>query len=143
MRGRLQIIVALGIAGMIVSGYALWQHQAPLGSGFCNIGATVSCDIVNKSAYAEVLGIPVALLGILGYAVLASFAIVALREVAPSLHLRKCLAGLAVVELAFSLYLTSIELFVLGAICIVCVVSQFLIIAIAGLAGSLVASQRS
>ncbi|MBI4449851.1 vitamin K epoxide reductase family protein, partial [Candidatus Uhrbacteria bacterium] len=115
--------------------YALWQHYAPLGSAFCNLGETFSCDIVNKSAFSEVFGIPVALLGVLGYVGIGSLALGALVDTAQRARLLPVLLTVSLIGLVFSLYLTYIELFVIGAVCILCVTSQALILAITALAG--------
>ncbi len=144
MRKLLIIIAALAALGVGVSAYALWQHYAPLGAAFCNLGETLSCDLVNKSAFSEVFGIPVAGIGIAGY--LALFALGALAESRRSQFIapppagrgsergwgnqRTLLCLLLVMALAgfgFSAYLTYIEFFVIGAICILCVTSQVLI----------------
>ncbi|MBI4449839.1 hypothetical protein HY634_02165, partial [Candidatus Uhrbacteria bacterium] len=47
MRKLLIAIALLAFLGIVVSSYALWQHYAPLGSAFCNLGETFSCDLVN------------------------------------------------------------------------------------------------
>lgn len=148
MRKLLITIAVLSLAGIAVSAYALWQHYAPLGSAFCNIGETFSCDLVNKSAFSEAFGIPVALIGILGYVGIGALALAAYTKVSPPLvegeregvareargrEIREFLSVLLITSLlglAFSLYLTYIEFFVIGAVCILCVISQTLILAI-------------
>lgn len=95
-------------------------------STFCNISATFNCDIVNKGIYSEIAGIPVAAIGILGYAVLAVGAMLMPRK--KIWFTLTMTAG--VVGLLFALYLTSIEVFVLKTYCVVCLSSQAVILLI-------------
>ncbi len=131
MRKLVATNTALTGIGTANAGYALWQHFAPAGSAFCNISATFSCDIVNKSTFSELFGIPVALIGILGNLALLAAGLWLLRHPrnAAALYLT-----LALGALGFSLYLTGIEFFVLGAYCVLCLLSQTLIIGVTGLA---------
>ena len=83
----------------------------------------LNCDIVNRSAYSSILGIPVALVGMIGYAALAGLATVYReRHEIPAM-----LFGAAAAGLAFALYLTYIEARVLGVYCILCLSSLALI----------------
>jgi uncharacterized membrane protein len=78
---------------------------------------------VNRSEYSSILGIPVALIGMLGYAALAGLATVYReRRDTPAI-----LFGGAAAGLAFALYLTYIEGHVLGVWCILCLSSLGLI----------------
>ncbi|MBI4433507.1 vitamin K epoxide reductase family protein [Candidatus Uhrbacteria bacterium] len=133
MRRLLLGIAVLSVLGVVVSGYALRQHYAPVGSGsFCNLSTTLSCDLVNQSSYSEILGIPVAGIGIAGYLAMLVLSVVAMGGVARA---KRCLPWLqigAMGGIGFSLVLTAIEIFVIGAICILCVASQVLILAIGG-----------
>ncbi len=84
------------------------------------------CHTVQTSDYAEILGVPVALLGLGMYA--AVLALVALRWARPGLTVAVTAAtfGLALAGTIFAGYLTYVELFVLEAICQWCVVSAVL-----------------
>jgi uncharacterized membrane protein len=55
------ILIAIGI---VASVYLSIQHYKPLGDEPCDINDTFNCSIVNKSIYSEILGIPVATLGL-------------------------------------------------------------------------------
>ena len=127
----MSVIAILAVCGIIVSSESLRHHYATSKSSFCDIGEMLNCDIVNRSAYSSILGIPVALIGILGYAALAGLAIVyrERRETPPMLF------GAAAAGLAFALYLTYIEARVLGVYCILCLSSLALIAATTVLAG--------
>lgn len=128
-------ILALAFVGVLLAAYGLWLHYAGDAGSICNLNETFSCDTVNKSAYATLFGVPVALLGLLAYAGL--FLLVLLgRRVRRALaftekdHLQYLL-GLAIVMLLFQGYLTFVEIAILHAYCLVCLGSQATILAIA------------
>lgn len=106
------------VAGLLVSAYALKQHYAPLGTSVCNVSATLNCDLVNKGPYGEILGFPVAAIGLIGYLMILIVAFQFLRT--KDLLLGKVLLVLLAGGLAFSLYLTALEAFVIYAWCLVC-----------------------
>ncbi len=88
---------------------------------------------MNRSTYSAILGVPVALIGIVGYLalmVLATF----YRDRAET-PARLALASLA--GLGFALYLTYIEKFVLAAWCVLCLSSLALIFCISVLSSVL------
>jgi uncharacterized membrane protein len=121
------IVAILAVIGVVVSSVSLQHHYAKSNTEYCDIGEAFNCDIVNRSAYSSILGIPVALIGMLGYAALAGLATVYReRRDTPVLLLAGALAGLA-----FALYLTYIEARVLGVWCILCLSSLAVIASIA------------
>jgi hypothetical protein len=61
------VIAVLSVAGMIVSGISLQRHYAKSETQFCEFGEKFNCDIVNRSEYSSVVGIPVAAIGLAGY----------------------------------------------------------------------------
>jgi vitamin-K-epoxide reductase (warfarin-sensitive) len=120
MRGLLTMrytIAILAVAGIIVSALALHVHYS---NGFepCDINARWDCGVVNHSRYSMLFGIPVALIGIAGYAAIA---------LAAFLRRFRLVFGLALAGLVFSLYLSRIEAQVLQVWCLYCAISQFLI----------------
>jgi len=115
-------------AGFLVSLYSLAQHYGPVG-GACNVNQTFNCDIVNKGSYSEIAGFPVAGVGVVGYIVIGIVALAWRKEKDPVLA--KALLALSLGGLAFSLYLTSIEAFVLRAWCLLCLASLSSIVGVA------------
>jgi vitamin-K-epoxide reductase (warfarin-sensitive) len=107
-------LILLATLGIVASALALREHYRTEGDAPCSINERWDCGIVNKSPYATLAGIPVALLGIAGYFLMGALA---LRQ-SYRLLLATALAGLA-----FSLYLAHIEAHVLGVWCIYCVIS--------------------
>ena len=132
LSSRLRVVVAvLAVCGIAVSSVSLEHHYATSKTAYCDIGEAFNCDLVNRSVYSSIFGIPVALIGMLGYAALAGLATVyRKRPDAPAM-----LFGGAAAGLAFALYLTYIEGHVLGVWCILCLSSLALIATITVLAG--------
>ena len=121
---RLMSIVAfLAVCGIAVSSVSLENHYATSKTAYCEIGEAFNCDIVNRSQYSTLFGIPVALIGMLGYAAIGGLAtIYRERSDTPLTLLAAAGAGLA-----FALYLTYIEGHVLGVWCILCLTSLAII----------------
>jgi vitamin-K-epoxide reductase (warfarin-sensitive) len=121
----------LSVGGVAVSAIALERHYAKSASRFCDLGEKFNCDIVNRSEYSTVMGIPVAGIGVAGYGVLLTLATIYRSRAATPLRLLIAAAA----GLVFALYLTYIEGSVLDAWCILCLSSLGLIAAITVLAG--------
>lgn len=107
----------LAAAATLVSAYLTYEHFTASATLACPEGQTINCQRVTESTYSMLLGIPVALLGLLWcLAVLALCLPQAWRS--PRLDLpRLALVGVGV---AFVLYLVWAELFGIGAICLWC-----------------------
>jgi uncharacterized membrane protein len=114
-------IAGLALLGLAISIYLTWVHYAdvkPVCTGISD------CEKVQTSDYAELAGIPVAVLGVVGY-----------LSILASLRLRvEVTVLLAYVAVGFSAYLTWAELFKIDAICQWCVASALTSLAIAVLA---------
>ena len=124
-RRLMSLIAILAVCGIAVSSVSLQHHYATSKTAYCDFGETFNCDIVNRSEYSSIFGIPVALIGMLGYAALAGLATVYReRQETPTMLFSAAAAGLA-----FALYLTYIEARVLGVWCILCLSSLVLIAA--------------
>ena len=125
------IIAFLSLAGMIVSGVSLQRHYAKSTTTYCHFGEQFDCDIVNRSEYSSLMGIPVAGIGVAGYGLLLALSTVrCLRSETTTQLLLAALAGLG-----FALYLTYVEAYVLMTWCILCLTSLALITLITILAG--------
>jgi len=108
------ILVLLTAVGIVVSALALREHYRTEGDAPCSINERWDCGIVNHSPYAVLAGIPVAILGIVGYLLMGALA---------WRRAYGAVLAAALVGLAFSLYLARIEAHVLGVWCIYCVIS--------------------
>ncbi len=129
MRILLALLAALGI---IVSSLALRVHYSTDVQP-CDINAHWDCGIVNHSRFAVFHGVPVAAIGIAGYALLLVLAVFGLR---------KLLLVSAAVGLGYALYLTHIERDLLEVWCLYCVCSQGIIALLTLLAAGWVALGR-
>ena len=123
---RLRLAMAVvGVAGLVIARYLTWTHYAGI-RPVCL--ASGGCERVQTSSYAHLAGVPVALIGVAGYA--AILATVALRG--ESGLVLSALAAL--VGFGFSAYLTYLELFTIDAVCQWCVASASAMTALAALA---------
>jgi vitamin-K-epoxide reductase (warfarin-sensitive) len=132
-RSLLVGIAILSLAGMIVSSISLQRHYAKSATSYCEFGEKFNCDIVNRSEYSSVAGIPVSLIGVAGYGLLLTLS--TLWRSRPETPTRLLMAAAA--GLVFALYLTYIEAYVLTTWCILCLTSLVLIASITTLAGVL------
>jgi uncharacterized membrane protein len=109
-------IVAL--AGIAVAGYLSWAHYAD-SAVVCIAGG--GCETVQESDYAAIAGVPVAVLGLIAYAVILAL----IAWDAPIARLSA--ATLALMGLLFGAYLLALQLFVIDAICVWCLANDVLI----------------
>ncbi|MBZ5652532.1 MAG: vitamin K epoxide reductase family protein [Acidobacteriia bacterium] len=126
-------IAVLALGGVLVSSVSLYHHYGTSATSYCDIGEDFNCDIVNRSTYSTVGGVPVALIGVVGY--LATLILATASRSKAEVPAVLAIASLA--GLAFALYLTYIEGFVLAAWCILCLSSLALIFSIAVLSSTL------
>lgn len=103
--------------------------------GICTAISGFDCAAVARSSYSEFLGIPVSVMGLVAYVffLIAAF-VYAFRSSETVLNAMTFAAALGFL---FSLYLTSIEAFVLYAWCLYCIISQIsiflILVAVIGL----------
>jgi uncharacterized membrane protein len=119
---RLLIAIAIMcLLGIGDAGYLTYVHYAGLKVLCLSSGG---CETVQASRYAKLDGIPVALLGLIGYiTILLSLAV-------PGERGRATGFGVAMIGFGFSIYLTYRELFTIHAICQWCVASAVLMTAL-------------
>ena len=121
--------LALCVLGALISAYLLVADFLLGGAEFCLTGQ--GCDVVRESRYSQMGGVPVALLGVLGYAAMAAAVLSPLgRRTKWSL-----LFPLSAAAVGFSAYLTYLELFIIEAICSWCVASAAIAVALLALSG--------
>jgi uncharacterized membrane protein len=126
-RRILQVIAVLALGGGLVSSVSLYHHYGTSATSYCDIGENFNCDIVNRSTFSQIAGIPVALIGIIGYLAVLTLATLYRDQAGiPAVLAIGSLAGLG-----FALYLTYVEGFVLATWCVLCLSSLALISGIA------------
>jgi uncharacterized membrane protein len=110
---------ALCLSGLAASTYLTVEHFSSSPSYACPVSATINCIKVTTSSYSELLGIPVAVLGLLFFLGMTPLCLpVAWRSANPwPARLRLAGSSLGVV---FVVYLVWAELFRIDAICLWC-----------------------
>ncbi len=112
-------VAAAALVGVAVAGYLTYAHYRP-DSLICTGGG--ACETVRESSYAELFGLPVALLGLGAY-------VTVLPLVVWDTDLAKTLAAaVALGGLAFAGYLVVLQAFVVGAWCVWCLVNDLAIV---------------
>lgn len=119
MTRLLRLSLLLGLIGTAIGAYLVWVHY-DIEALVCGLG---DCEVVQTSSYAEVFGIPIAILGLLMY--LALLALTVARLLRPALLVPASMAALAITGAGtlYSAWLTWVEIEVLEAICQWCVAS--------------------
>jgi uncharacterized membrane protein len=117
--------IVLCLSGIGVSGY-LSAKRLMGGSLACSRWA--QCDTVNNSPYAKIHGVPVAFIGLVAYFVLLAVCLAALQNDGRAQRNLLWLGFLfSLGGVAFSAYLTYLEVYVIKAICVWCVASAITI----------------
>ena len=112
-------MAVVALAGTAVAGYLTYVHYRPAAL-ICTGGG--GCEAVQDSSYAEILGVPVALLGLLAY--LAVLVLVAWdTELARTLA-----AAIALSAVGFAAYLVAVQAFAIDAWCVWCLVNDVAIV---------------
>lgn len=112
-------IAVVALAGVGVAGYLTYVHYEPAAL-ICTAGG--GCEQVQDSEYATIVGIPVALLGLVAY-------LVVLALVAWDTPTARALtAALALGAFAFAAYLVALQAFAIEAWCVWCLVNDLAIV---------------
>lgn len=119
-------LAVVALAGVALAGYLTYVHYRPAAL-VCTGGG--GCETVQESEYAELVGIPVALLGLGAY-----LAVLVLLGWDTPLA-RTLVAGIGVAGLGFAGYLVVLQAFVIDAWCVWCLVNDLVLVPLlAGLA---------
>lgn len=139
-RSKRTLILALAALGLLASSASSYVHYRLLTdasyASFCDVGATWSCTQAYLSRYGSLWGVPVAIGGVVFFALVLLIAGIAgrpvstARETAPAYIFALSTVGLAVV-----LYLAWASYFVLGTFCILCLITYIAVIGIFIVAG--------
>lgn len=111
----------LCVAGLAVSAYLTFEHYSSSTTLACPESATINCVKVTSSSYSELLGVPVALLGLLFFLAMTPLCLPFAWRSANPWPQRLRMAGPAL-GVVFVVYLVWAELFPIGAICLWCTV---------------------
>lgn len=102
-------LLVLSVVGLAIASYLTYVHYAGIKPA-CTAGE--SCTKVQTSIYSKLAGVPVALIGLLGYIGIVGSLLVPQGETS-----RLATMAFTVVGFGFSAYLTYRELFSIHAIC--------------------------
>lgn len=142
---RLRGVLLLALAGAGLAAFLLADHYRLADASFCSIGSWISCTEVNRSAYAELAGIPVAGIGLVGFLALFSIAFATLSGTESRLLRRPVLllVLLSAAGATFGLALLVVELLVLETLCLLCLGAFGAQLAILALLVPLLAGERA
>ncbi|MGR3221133.1 MAG: vitamin K epoxide reductase family protein, partial [Candidatus Anammoxibacter sp.] len=127
------ISIALTAAlGLAISVYLTIHHYRimsglPDSQSFCSVSEYIDCDMVNTSSYSEFKGLPLALFGAGIYACVVCLIILSIF--AKGMVLKRYISAITIIGLVsfcFSIYLAVVSVFILHAICILCVGTYFI-----------------
>lgn len=116
-----QITIALTIIGLLVSIY-MTIYKVTNNESMC-IGSS-GCSEVNASRYSEINGIPVAVLGVLGYAAILALLFLEQRPGIFQQNGTMMFFGISLLGFLFTLYLIYLEIALIKAYCPFCLTSQ-------------------
>lgn len=116
-----KIAIALAILGLLVSTY-MTIYKITSNDSMC-IGSK-DCSVVNASRYAEIYGIPVAVLGVIGYAAILGVLVLERNPGFFKQNASMLFFGLSLTGFLFTLYLIFVEVALIKAYCPFCIASQ-------------------
>ncbi len=116
-----RLSIAFTVIGLLVSIYMTIykltdDNSMCLGSG--------DCSIVNASQYSEVRDIPVAVIGMAGYAAILALLFLERRSDFLKENATLLIFGLSLTGFLFTVYLIYVEIYLIKAFCPFCITSQ-------------------
>jgi uncharacterized membrane protein len=112
-------LAVVSSAGVAVAGYLTYVHYRPEAL-VCTVSG--GCETVQESEYASLVGVPVALLGLIAYATVLVLTLV------DGYRARLITAVIALSSVGFALYLIVLQAFVIDAWCVWCLVNDIVIV---------------
>lgn len=110
-----KIITVLSVIGIFLASFLFINFLTKPAVEICTINEQFNCDAVTKGTLSTIAGIPVSLIGLIGYLAILIFSL---------LKNRKAVLGVAVFGMVFCLRLTFLELFSIKVVCPVCLACQ-------------------
>ena len=118
----------LTIGGIGVSTYLMWGYTVPGASLAC--GGSHGCETVKNSIYANLLGIPLPIIGLASFSII--LVLLALQSQFSNYrqqglpYITLAMFGLSLTGTLYSAYLTYLEFFVIYAVCRWCITSAII-----------------
>ncbi len=116
-----KILMALSIIGILLAVYLFYNYLAKPRFESCYVNSIINCDATTKGSLSTLFGIPVALVGLVGYVVILFSSI---------FRRKKLVLGMSIFGMIFCLYITVQEVFFLHVLCPVCLVCQLVMFTI-------------
>lgn len=112
-------VAVVATAGLGVASYLTWVHYHPEAL-VCLRGG--GCETVQRSHYAVLLGVPIAIYGV------AAWALALVLVAWDTATARVLVAAVALVSLAFAAYLVILQLTVIDAVCVWCMANDVVLV---------------
>src|SRR6476660_357576 len=108
-----------------VASYLAWSAVTQTSVAGCSAGSNAGCDLVLTSSWSKWLGIPVAVLGVGCYALLATLSVLlGLRSLQVNRWISTVFVMLSIAAAGVSLWFVGIQIFALGSYCPYCLVTD-------------------
>lgn len=121
---RTSWLTGFALLGLATSSASTWVHYRllndPTYSSVCDINAAFSCAEAYTSRFGTLAGVPVALLGLLFFALVLGLIGLCVRSAGAAPNMPGYVFALSTVGLAMVLYLAYASFFVLGTLCVLC-----------------------
>ena len=114
-------LIILSSLGILLAIYLFYNFLTKPLVESCYINATINCDAVTKGSLSTLFGIPVSLIGLVGYVVILLSSI---------LKQKLLVLGMSAFGMAFCLLITYQEIFILKVICPVCLACQLVMLTV-------------
>lgn len=114
-----RLVFLFSLLGLGISSFLFYEYNLT-GSVLCPVGN--GCDIVRASSYSHFLGISIPILGVLFYLGMAALSVLRSQKLSSEILAKLRLWG-SITGVAFGVYLTYLEAFVIKAFCFWCVLS--------------------
>lgn len=116
----LMLAPLLALVGLSVAAYLAYV-ETQAATAVC--GPVGDCNAVQQSPYARIAGVPIGLIGVIGYTLILAVWLWGRRG---DDRAWTVLLGLTAIGVVFSIYLTYLELFVIQAVCLWCLSSAII-----------------
>jgi uncharacterized membrane protein/thiol-disulfide isomerase/thioredoxin len=133
------VMPLVALNGLAVAGYLTFV-ELTLSDAVC--GVVGNCNVVQQSSYARIFSVPVGLLGMMCYSLILALWLLS-RKREQRQFTSNLLRLLVMTGVAFSIYLTFLEPFVIGASCIWCLTSAVIMLLLLWLMMPVDAATRS
>lgn len=114
-------LIVLSVLGILLATYLFYNFLAKPLFESCYFNSRINCDAVTKGSLSTLFGIPVSLIGLLGY----------ITILFSSVFKKKLLVlGMSTFGMVFCLFITYQEIFILKVICPVCLTCQLVMLVV-------------